>query len=63
MTAVALVAHIVAHQGGWDELLLALGPIVAIVGVLAVAKRRVDRQASIREMSAPTDRSRPTKSS
>lgn len=52
---------ILAHQGGWDELLLALGPIVAIVGVLAVAKRRVDRQN--REMSAPTDRSRPTKSS
>ena len=33
---------IVAHQGGWDELLLVAGPIVIIVIALAVAKRRVD---------------------
>lgn len=34
---------LLAHQGGWDELLLVALPIVAIVAVLAVAKRRVDR--------------------
>ena len=33
---------LLAHQGGWDELLLVAGPIVVIVAVLAVAKRRVD---------------------
>lgn len=33
---------IMAHQGGWDEILLVAGPIVIIVAVLAVAKRRVD---------------------
>ena len=33
---------ILAHQGGWDELLLVAGPIVVIIAVLAVAKRRVD---------------------
>lgn len=32
-----------AHQGGWDELLLIAGPIVVIVALLAVVKRRVDR--------------------
>ena len=32
-----------AHQGGWDEILLVIGPILLIIGVLAVAKRRVDR--------------------
>lgn len=63
MAGVALVAQIVAHQGGWDELLLLVGPVAVIVGVLAVAKRRVDRQHSNREMSAPTERNRPTKSS
>jgi len=63
MTGVASVAQIIAHQGGWDELLLALGPVVVIVVVLAIAKRRVDRQHSNREMSAPTERNRPTKSS
>lgn len=34
---------LVAHQGGWDEILLVAGPIVVIIAVLAVAKRRVDR--------------------
>jgi hypothetical protein len=36
-------AVLVAHQGGWDEILLVVGPILAIVGLLALAKRRVDR--------------------
>lgn len=35
-----------AHQGGWDEALLIGGPIVAIVGLLWLAKRRVDAAAS-----------------
>jgi len=34
---------ILAHQGGWDEVLLVIGPIILIVGILAVVKRRVDR--------------------
>jgi len=33
-----------AHEGGWDEILLVAGPIVLIVGLLAVVKRRVDAQ-------------------
>ena len=33
---------LVAHQGGWDEILLVAGPIVVIIAVLAIAKRRVD---------------------
>ncbi|HWL41441.1 MAG TPA: hypothetical protein VNQ73_00760 [Ilumatobacter sp.] len=35
-----------AHQGGWDEILLVAGPIVVIVAILAVVKRRVDRAAA-----------------
>jgi hypothetical protein len=42
---VQAAAVIVAHQGGWDEILLVAGPILAIVGLLALAKRRVDRAA------------------
>ena len=58
---------ILAHQGGWDEVLLIGGPIVAIVGLLLLAKRRVDRlggdavrgsdgdgQAGDRSIDAPT---------
>jgi hypothetical protein len=34
---------LLAHQGGWDEVLLVLAPIVVIVAVLVVAKRRIER--------------------
>lgn len=34
-----------AHQGGWDEALIVVGPIVVIVTLLTIAKRRVDRIA------------------
>jgi len=34
---------LLAHQGGWDEMLLVIAPIVLIIGILAVVKRRVDR--------------------
>jgi hypothetical protein len=36
---------ILAHQGGWDEMLLVLGPILIMVGLLALAKRRAERPA------------------
>jgi hypothetical protein len=61
---------VLAHQGGWDEMLMVAVPILAIAGLLRLAKRRVsarqDAQASSdsdRSMSAPSDRSRPTRSS
>ena len=37
---------LLAHQGGWDEILLIAGPIVVIAGLLVLAKRRVDAAAS-----------------
>jgi hypothetical protein len=39
----AAAIAVLAHQGGWDEILLVTVPIVAIIAVLAVAKRRVDK--------------------
>lgn len=38
---------VLAHQGGWDEILLIGGPIVLIVALLWLAKRRVDRAAAL----------------
>jgi len=38
---------LLAHQGGWDEILLIGGPIVIIIGLLWLAKRRVDHAASL----------------
>jgi hypothetical protein len=44
---------ILAHQGGWDEVLLVAGPIVAIAGLLLLAKRRVDRSAPLDGSDSP----------
>ena len=33
---------ILAHQGGWDEVLLVAAPIIVISALLVLAKRRVD---------------------
>ncbi len=34
-----------AHEGGWDEILLVSAPIVVIIALLAVAKKRVENAA------------------
>lgn len=41
-----LVAHLIAHQGGWDEILWVMVPITVMVGLLRVATRRVRRESS-----------------
>jgi hypothetical protein len=41
-----VITALVAHQGGWDEILLVVGPIAAIAGLLMLAKKRVDAAAS-----------------
>jgi hypothetical protein len=38
-----------AHQGGWDETLLIIGPMFVVVLLLRLAKRRVERQAPVYE--------------
>jgi hypothetical protein len=37
---------VLAHQGGWDEILLVLAPVLVFAGLLAVASRRADRYAA-----------------
>ncbi|MFT4866195.1 MAG: hypothetical protein ACI8RE_002392 [Ilumatobacter sp.] len=49
------VQSILAHEGGWDEILLVAGPIVVIIALLLLAKRRVDA-------IAPNDARRPSES-
>jgi hypothetical protein len=48
------LAHMLAHQGGWDELALVAAPIVVIVALLALVKRRVDATAADVAASAST---------
>ena len=40
------LAHMLAHQGGWDEIALVAAPIVVIIALLALVKRRVDATAA-----------------
>ena len=42
LTDSAFPADMLAHQGGWDEILLILGPVLVVVGLLRLAKKRVD---------------------
>jgi hypothetical protein len=44
----ASIIEILAHQGGWDEILLVAGPIAVIVGLLAIVKKRLDRAVELR---------------
>lgn len=44
-----------AHQGGWDETLLIIGPMFLVVLLLRLAKRRVERQTHTYESTDPSD--------
>lgn len=46
---------VLAHQGGWDELLLVLLPIGIFAGLLALANRRATRLLAEREAGASPD--------
>ena len=37
--AIGIPAALIAHQGGWDEILLVAAPIAVVVGLLALARR------------------------
>ena len=54
----ASIIAILAHQGGWDEILLVAGPIAVIVGLLAIVKKRLDRSVALRNRQVdPLDQS------
>ena len=44
----ASIIALLAHQGGWDEILLVAGPIAVIVGPLVIVKKRLDRSVALR---------------
>jgi len=50
---------VIAHQGGWDEILLVLGPIAVIVGLLLLARKRVDATEKKPAAKGPTAESSP----
>lgn len=38
------MAPLLAHQGGWDEILLVVGPLALVAGLLWLANRRISAQ-------------------
>lgn len=50
---IGAVHVVLAHQGGWDELLLVAGPIAVFVALLAVANRRARRLEAEQEGATP----------
>ena len=47
MPSIICSAPLLAHQGGWDEIMLVSVPILLIICLLALAKRRVDAQVAV----------------
>lgn len=43
----AVASALLAHQGGWDEVLFVIVPIAVVVGLLALIKRRVERSGPV----------------
>ncbi|MDP1820112.1 MAG: hypothetical protein Q8K58_09520 [Acidimicrobiales bacterium] len=53
-----MTALLLAHQGGWDEILFVLLPIALFAGLLALANHRAARDQARRQAeaeAAPTD--------
>ena len=38
-----VTAAVLAHQGGWDEILFVLTPLAVFAGLLALARKRADQ--------------------
>jgi hypothetical protein len=49
------VGWVLAHQGGWDEILFVLGPLLVFAGLLALARRRADQFEASRPDEARSD--------
>lgn len=41
-----VIAQVLAHEGGWDEILYVSAPIVLIAGLLFAANRKATRRAA-----------------
>lgn len=52
---VAALTGVLAHQGGWDEILMVAAPLALFAVVLRVANRRADRQQAERDPAWSND--------
>ncbi len=49
------MSSLLAHQGGWDEILFVLAPLVLFAVLLMIARRRVDQMESDEPGPEPSD--------
>jgi hypothetical protein len=42
VSAARLAAGLLAHQGGWDEILFVAAPLVVLIALLGLANRRAN---------------------
>ncbi len=52
-TMLTEIALLLAHQGGWDELLMVAAPVVLVAGLLVLANRRA--RAALAERAGNPD--------
>ena len=53
MLVLARPAEVLAHQGGWDEVIFVLAPLVVFAVLLAVARRRVELDDDVAHEDEP----------
>lgn len=44
-----VAAAVIAHQGGWDEILFVAAPLIVFAGLLYLANKRADKQGTADE--------------
>jgi len=53
MASLLATAAILAHQGGWDEMLMVAAPIIVFALILRAANHRAERRAQ--ELAGPPE--------
>ena len=54
-----MAVMLLAHQGGWDEILFALSPLVVVAGLLRLANRRANAAQTVNRASTANGTSVP----
>lgn len=49
------LGYLVAHQGGWDEMLFVAVPLIVFAALLALARRRVDTDSGSVDVELTAD--------
>lgn len=50
-----IIGSFVAHQGGWDEIMLVAGPLLVFAAVLFLANRRANAKLALAAQAAEQD--------